>query len=69
MFQYSDAAAGGSDDWCYGVAKVKYVYTLELRDAGKYGFVLPKNQIIPTGEETWAGIKALAEAVYKDSEF
>lgn len=26
-----------------GVAGVKYAYTLELRDAGRYGFILPGN--------------------------
>jgi len=36
------------------------VYTIELRDSGRYGFLLPKNQIEPTGEETWVGVKALA---------
>jgi hypothetical protein len=54
------AASGASDDWAYGVLGVPFVYTLELRDQGRYGFVLPADQIIPTGEETWAGIKAAA---------
>lgn len=28
-------AAGGSDDWAKGVMKVKYAYTIELRDNGR----------------------------------
>jgi len=44
--------AGGSDDWAHGAAGIKYSYTVELRDTGNHGFVLPKEQIIPTGEET-----------------
>ncbi|KAL3859594.1 hypothetical protein ACJMK2_009808 [Sinanodonta woodiana] len=57
------AAAGGSDDYAKGSAGVKYSYTLELRDTGVYGFVLPENQILPACEETWAGVKAFALAL------
>jgi len=46
------AVAGGSIDWTYAVLGVKYSYALELRDKGKYGFLLPANQIKPSGEET-----------------
>jgi len=38
----------------------KYTFALELRDKGRYGFLLPANQIRPTGMETFAGIKAMA---------
>ena len=47
-------AAGTSLDWALGVAGVPYVYSIELRDTGLYGFLLPPDQIIPTAEETWA---------------
>ncbi|XP_042226442.1 carboxypeptidase B-like [Homarus americanus] len=56
-------AAGGSIDWAYDSAGVEYAFGLELRDTGSYGFLLPKEQIIPTGEETWAGIKAAVQAI------
>ncbi|GFY41751.1 carboxypeptidase A2 [Trichonephila inaurata madagascariensis] len=59
-------ATGGADDWAYGVAGIKYSYTLELRDTGKYGFMLPSEQILPTGEETWTGVKAMAKAIKRD---
>ncbi|CAN8024170.1 unnamed protein product, partial [Ixodes persulcatus] len=52
-------ASGGSDDWALGEAQIPYSYTVELRDTGRHGFTLPRDQIVPTGEETWAGIKAL----------
>ncbi|KAK3610299.1 hypothetical protein CHS0354_029765 [Potamilus streckersoni] len=58
-------AAGGSDDYAKGSAGVKYSYTLELRDTGAYGFVLPEKQILPACEETWAGVKAFALALAK----
>lgn len=38
-----DLAAGGSDDFTYNQG-VPIVYTIELRDSGRYGFVLPENQ-------------------------
>ncbi|OQR69887.1 carboxypeptidase A2-like [Tropilaelaps mercedesae] len=55
------AASGGSDDWAHGVAMIPYSYTIELRDDGRYGFILPTSHIIPTGEETWAGVKVLLQ--------
>ncbi|KAL9959738.1 hypothetical protein ACROYT_G033093 [Oculina patagonica] len=55
----TNPAAGGSEDWTYGKLGVKYSFSVELRDTGRYGFLLPANQIIPTGEETFEGLKAL----------
>ncbi|CAG0917678.1 unnamed protein product [Notodromas monacha] len=55
--------SGSSSDWAYGVAKVPYVYALELRDTGELGFLLPEDQIIPTAKETWFGIKAAAKEI------
>lgn len=56
----TDAAAGGADDWAFGVAGIPYVYTIELRDTGRYGFILPKEYIIPTGEEFYDGLRHYA---------
>jgi hypothetical protein len=44
---FSDPAAGASDDWYAGVLKARFAYTVELRDTGRHGFVLPADQIIP----------------------
>lgn len=68
-FQYGSSAAllyaasGGSEDWTYGQLGVKYSFSVELRDTGRYGFLLPKEQIIPTGEETFEGLKVLVKAM------
>ena len=54
-------ASGSSMDWALGVANIPYSYTLELRDKGRHGFILPRSEIIPTGEETWAGVKVFMQ--------
>ncbi|XP_064611669.1 carboxypeptidase B-like [Liolophura sinensis] len=59
------AVTGGSMDWAHGVSKIPYAATLELRDSGKHGFLLPANQIIPSGEETLQGVLAMAKCVVK----
>jgi len=56
-------ASGNSIDWVYDNADAKIVFTLELRDKGTYGFVLPPAQLKPAAEETWAGIRAVIEAL------
>jgi len=43
---------GTASDWFYQEG-IWASYTIELRDTGKYGFVLPASQIIPNGEEIW----------------
>ncbi|XP_023445928.2 carboxypeptidase A4 isoform X2 [Dasypus novemcinctus] len=55
-------ASGSSIDWAYDNG-IKYVFTFELRDTGHYGFLLPANQIIPTAEETWLGLRTIMEHV------
>ncbi|XP_077990588.1 carboxypeptidase B-like [Glandiceps talaboti] len=54
---------GMSIDWGYGASSIKYSYLIELRDTGEFGFLLPDEQIIPSGEETYAGLKALLECI------
>ncbi|XP_004419328.1 PREDICTED: carboxypeptidase B [Ceratotherium simum simum] len=55
-------AAGGSDDWAYDQG-IKYSFTFELRDTGRYGFALPESQIQPTCEETLLAVKYVASYV------
>jgi len=47
-------ASGSSADWAHGDQKIPFSISMELRDTGLYGFLLPADQIIPTAEETWA---------------
>jgi hypothetical protein len=56
-------AAGGSDDWARGAMRIKYSYTVELRDSGRYGFILPAKYIDITGQESMALVDVVAKAV------
>jgi hypothetical protein len=51
-----DQASGSSDDTCYSALGVKYSMTVELRDTGNFGFLLPKEQIVPQGDELVKGM-------------
>ena len=59
IFCTADPSSGTSRDWAAGVAQIPYVYTVELRDKGDVGFLLPPQEILPTVEETWAGLRTL----------
>ncbi|NXN60761.1 CBPA1 Carboxypeptidase, partial [Rynchops niger] len=48
-------ADGTTVDWTYDNG-VKYSFTFELRDTGRYGFLLPSTEIIPTATETWPAL-------------
>jgi len=54
-------ASGGSNDWTYGVANVPYSYAAELRGNS---FILPPENIIPSGQEVYAGVQAWANYIY-----
>ena len=57
----TDPAAGASLDWAYATLGAKYSYVVELRDTGYYGFLLPENQIMPSGEEAYKAVLAASE--------
>ncbi|XP_038222654.1 carboxypeptidase B-like [Zerene cesonia] len=57
-------AAGGSDDWAKGQG-IKYSFTIELSDTGRYGFILPTSFIEPVAKESMAGVRVLAKYLHK----
>lgn len=56
-------STGCADNWAKSVAGIKYSYTVELPDRGRYGFLLPASMVVPTGKETFAAVKELAQAI------
>jgi len=56
-------ASGVLCDAAYKEAGVVLSYTCELRDTGRYGFILPPEQIVPQGEEIWAATVGIANYV------
>ncbi len=57
------AVSGGSADFAYSKAEAEYAYVIELRDTGTFGFDLPPDQILPTGIETFEGLRAMLATI------
>ncbi len=55
-------ASGVAPDWVYG-DRGALAWTIELRDTGQFGFILPADQIIPTCEENFAAVLSLCDFV------
>ncbi|EAA27505.1 hypothetical protein GE21DRAFT_8032 [Neurospora crassa] len=53
----NEATGGSAIDWVYHELYSRYSYQVKLRDTGIYGFLLPRSQIIPTGEEMLNALK------------
>lgn len=58
---------GASDDYAKSIG-IKYTVTAEMRDTGRYGFVLPPSQIIPNAEEMMVALQTVAKRVQSDPE-
>ena len=59
---FLDVASSNTVDFAYAQG-ITNSFTLELRDTGTFGFLLPEAQIVPTAEETWAGLVAATLSV------
>ncbi|SCV69793.1 BQ2448_1187 [Microbotryum intermedium] len=63
--QVSLTAPGGSLDWTYQTAGIRWSFAIELRDQGVFGFLLPPSQIRASGEETAEAFKELAAYIVR----
>ncbi|KAJ8407393.1 hypothetical protein AAFF_G00279670 [Aldrovandia affinis] len=60
-------APGGSDDWAYNLG-IKYSFTFELQDKGRYGFLLPPELIPNACNEALTAVKTIALGVIKKTQ-
>lgn len=63
-----DHTSGAAIDWVHDVAKVKHSMVIELRDKGQYGFILPREFIIPSGMELVQGFRDFIDHLDKQKE-
>lgn len=61
-FLDSGYVSGDAKDWIYGVKNVPFAATIELRDNGRYGFLLPADQIVEVCTELTDGMIGLIKA-------
>ncbi|EDX09485.1 GD13974 [Drosophila simulans] len=68
VFTYGSSAttlyevSGSGKEWAYAVKNIKIPYTIELRDKGELGFVLPPEDIIPVAREVTEGFVGMIAA-------
>ncbi|XP_012712707.3 carboxypeptidase B2 [Fundulus heteroclitus] len=60
-------APGGSDDWAHMLG-IKYSFTFELQDRGRYGFLLPPSHIQGACNEALTAVKTIALKVMEKSQ-
>lgn len=58
-----ESGGGSAVDWFYHELGARYSYQIKLRDTGSHGFLLPREHIVPTGEEMFSAMKYLGDYI------
>jgi extracellular matrix protein 14 len=65
--KYQGTTGSGSlMDFFYAEDRIPYSYQIKPRDTGSYGFVLPRDHIIPAGKESMSLLKHFGEFILDD---
>ncbi|KAI5928994.1 Mast cell carboxypeptidase A [Manis javanica] len=56
--------SGSSLDWAYNLG-IKHTFAFELRDKGKFGFLLPESRIKSTCKETMLAVQFIAKYILR----
>ncbi|RWS29793.1 carboxypeptidase B-like protein [Leptotrombidium deliense] len=59
------SSSGCSDDWTFTTINPQVSYTIEGRDSGRYGFILPRNQILSASSDAWTAIMSILNNLKK----